>query len=271
MQRRELPVRPVDDGWLVIDARRLTFACPLDLAAVVALAHAAADDGTRLALITPGNVDVTSYLQRMDVIRRLPTGSMIDGQLPGERRTDLSHLLMEVTQVTPDRVEDVVTRVGRMITTHFEQGVRGRVFQAVGELIDNAVSHGASDLGAFMAAQAYTGTTSRRPGLEFAICDTGIGVLAHLRRNPIHQDLSDARAALARALQPGATGTAEQRGYGLDDLLRVTRDGGVARLVLRSGNGIANVVVRLHERRMSYVSSDAQVGGTWAWLRVRYP
>jgi hypothetical protein len=238
---------------------------------MVALAHVAADEGACPALITPSDTNVTSYLQRMDLIRNLPAGTEIDGHLPDDhQRVDLSHRLMEVSHVTMDNVEDVVTRVGRMITTHYDRGVRGRVFQAVGELIDNAVSHGASARGAFMAAQAYTGVTSGRRGLEFAVCDTGIGVLAHLRRNPSHDDLHDACTALARALRPGVTGTTEPRGHGLDDLLGVTRERGVARLVLRSEDGIANVVVRRQEPRSLYATCNLQVPGTWAWLRVTH-
>jgi hypothetical protein len=185
--RRQLPVRPVDEGWMVLDARRLTFACPLDLAGVVALARVAASGGARVALVTPCDAGVASYLQRMDVVRRLPVGSEIDGRLPPERRADRSRVLVEVSQVSAGTVEEMVARAGRMITAHFESGIRGLVFTAVGELIDDAASHGASEQGAFMAAQAYTGRVSGRRGLEFAVCDTGIGVLAHLRRNPAHR------------------------------------------------------------------------------------
>src|SRR5439155_514632 len=115
-----------------------------------------------LPLITPCNPNVTAYLQRMDVIQHIPTVAEIDGQLPSELLADLSDVLLEVSRVTADHVDDVITRLGRMITTHYD-------------------------------------------------------------------------------------------------------------LVLRSDDGVANAVVRLHERRISYVPSNAQVTGTWAWLRVRYP
>src|SRR5262249_3437797 len=100
---------------------------------------------------------------------------------------------------------------------------------------------------------------------------TGIGVLAHLRRNPQYHDLTDARTALDRALQPGVTGTTEERGYGLDDLFKITQRGGLARLVLRSGDGLASIVVHQHDRRQRYAMAADQISGTWAWLRVRYP
>lgn len=269
--RRQLPVWPVDEGWIVLDARRLIFACPLDLAGIVAMARVAAASGARVGLLAPCDAGVASYLQRMDVVRQLPAGSEIDGRLPDQQRADRSRVLLEVSPVSAGTVEGIVARAGRMIAAKFESGIRGLVFTAVGELIDNAASHGASEQGAFMAAQAYTGRISGRRGLEFAVCDTGIGVLAHLRCNPAHRHLPDASSALAKALEPGVTGTGDQRGHGLADLLQVTRAGGVARLVMRSGNGIASIVVRRLDRHATHTESTPAVAGTWAWLRVRYP
>lgn len=236
---------------------------------MVALAWTAATDA-RVALVAPCDSGVASYLQRMDLPRQLPASCEVDGRLPDGHRTDRSHVLLEVCQVSADTVEDVVARSGRMIAAHYSSGVRGPLFRGVGELIDNAASHGASACGAFMAAQAYTGKASGRPGLEFAVCDTGIGVLAHLRRNPTYRHLSSDHGALAEALRPGVTGTDEPRGNGLPDLLQVTRGSGIARLVLRSGAGIANVVAHHDGQVITPTKSAPRVSGTWAWLRVRY-
>jgi hypothetical protein len=268
--RREMTVRAADEGWVVLDARRLKFACPLDLAGMVALAWTASTDG-RVALVAPCDSGVASYLQRMDVLRCLPAGSVVDGLLPHGQRTDRSHVLLEVCQVSAATVEDVVVRSGRMIAAHYESGIRGALFRGVGELIDNATSHGTSPTGAFIAAQAYTGKASGRPGLEVAVCDTGVGVLAHLRRNPTYRHLPGDRSALVEALKPGVTGTADPRGYGLHDLLQVTRGTGTARLILRSGTGIANVVAHRADQVITPATSMPRVSGTWAWLRVRYP
>lgn len=270
LQRRELPVRTVEGDRLVLDARKLTFACPLELAGIVTLAHAAPHQD--VLLITPCDQNVASYLERMDVLRHLPQRVRVEGGLSIGRRKDLSDRLLEVVPLArQDAADDVAMRVGQMIKNHYDPALQTLVFQAVGELIDNAVSHGASPLGAFAAAQTYTGRTSGRQGLEFAVCDTGVGVLAHLRRNPRHRDLRAANAALARALDAGVTGTEEERGHGLADLWRVTRHGGVARLLLRSANGVANVVANRVERRGFSLATDTGVTGTWAWLRVTSP
>src|ERR1039457_4848880 len=56
---------PDQDGGLVLDARRLDFAGPLELAATVALAHAANAKLLSTSFITADNPDVTGYMQRM--------------------------------------------------------------------------------------------------------------------------------------------------------------------------------------------------------------
>jgi hypothetical protein len=269
--RRDVRVQNRDEGCLVLDARRLRFASPMDLAATVALAHTAAAKGKRISFRMPQDADVASYLQRMDVIKHLPAGAVVEGSPQMGQRTDCSLVLLEVSLLSPATVEDLVTRVGQLTAAHFGAGIAGLVFRGIGELIDNAVSHGHSRLGAFLSAQAYTGATSGHPGLEFAVCDTGIGVLAHLRGNPKYAHTPDALNALACALQPGVTGTNEPRGYGLADLLQITRGGGLGRLVLRSGDGIASVVLRRQGPREAYGTAIPATEGTWAWLRARFP
>jgi anti-sigma regulatory factor (Ser/Thr protein kinase) len=259
------------DGELVIDARRLVFAGPLDLAGMVALAHSARSAGSGVTLLAADNEDVAAYLQRMDVIRRMPPGAVINGTLPAEKRSLLPHALLEVSPLSSGTADDVGTRLGRLAAHHFADAVAAKIFAAVGELIDNTVDHGASQEGAFVAAQVYTGTTSGRRGLEVAICDTGIGVLAHLRRNPAHSDLPDASRALERALHAGVTGTADRRGNGLSDLLLHLEFGGLARFHLRSGDGLTTVTVNGARRVTRSHSTTTQVAGTWAWLRIRIP
>jgi hypothetical protein len=271
--RRKTPVHRADyQGALVLDARSLTFASPLDLAAMEALAHSAAASGFATRVITPSDSSVTSYLERMDVLARLPAGHEVHGPVPhGQARTDRSDALIEVMHVSASTEQDLVDRVGRVAFAHLAPAIRTLAFQSIGELIDNAVSHGVSDIGAFAAAQTYTGATTGRRGMEFAICDNGVGVLDHLRRRRRYRYLRTSTAALRRALRPGVTGTDDKRGNGLADLFNVAESGGYARLVLRSGDGLASVVVGQHDRRRHYVTTADRIPGTWAWLRVRYP
>lgn len=257
-------------GRLVLDARGLTFASPLELTGLVAHAHAAANRGEIVEVLTPADRDVAAYLERMDVLRHLSDRAFLCDAPPSGPRLDRTAHLAEVTHVTADTAEMLIDRIGRMIFEHLDPSLRKAAFFGVGELVDNATSHGSSEPGAFAAAQLYSGRTSTYAGMEFAICDTGIGVLAHLRRNSRYEHLQDPPAALACALQPGVSGTSDPRGYGLHDLL-ATSDGYV-RLVLRSENGIASVVARPGQgTRTQAVDWADPVPGTWAWLRVRNP
>src|SRR5689334_2510933 len=77
MLRGNVRVSAADEGQVVLDARRLLFASPLDLAAITVLTHAGASMGPRATLLLPRDPAVTSYLQRMDVLRRLPPGTEI--------------------------------------------------------------------------------------------------------------------------------------------------------------------------------------------------
>jgi hypothetical protein len=268
---RDLQQTP-SDGELVIDARRLAFAGPLELTATVALAHYARAIGRDTALLVPEDPEVASYMQRMDVITQMPPSTGIDGCLPAEQRTDLPGSLLEVSALNTETEGELCNRLGRLVAAHHEAAITAKTFSAIGELIANAVEHGASDQGAFVAAQVYSGASSGRPGLEVAICDTGIGVLAHLRKNPEHADVPNAASALGRAFLPGVSGTGGRRGNGLHDLLNYLEVSGLARCHLRSGDGLATTTVGSSRRRAQRTHSTAtSVKGTWAWLRIRIP
>ncbi|MGW7824115.1 hypothetical protein ACWGLF_39820 [Streptomyces puniciscabiei] len=268
----ELPVCDDGESGLVIDADRLEFASPLDLAATAALAHAYTAADVPAALVLPADPAVASYLRRMDLLDRLPAGALVIGQLPPQERRDHATRLLEVTPLTPNNAEVIVERVGRVATANLGQHFGARAFKAMGELIDNATTHGRGGTGAYICAQAYTGRTTDHPGLQVAVCDTGVGVLAHLRRNPQHASVADHVEALQSALQPGVSGTGEQRGNGLPDLLTESSPTGDTLLILRSGNGLISARRGPGTGTMADgVRSAGRVAGTWAWLSVTYP
>ncbi|MEU3298067.1 hypothetical protein ABZ722_37905 [Streptomyces longwoodensis] len=256
---------------LVVDARRLEFASPLDLAAVTALAHTHATGGNEIALLLPERRGVASYLRRMDLLKHLPQGSRIVGSLPEEERNDHSARLMEVTRLTAAAVRDVNQRIGLVATNHLGKRFGRQAFTGLGELIDNAVSHGTSELGAFITAQAYSGRTTGRRRLEVSICDTGVGVLDHLRRNPEHSGVTDSIHALERALRPRVSGTDEDRGYGLPDVLAGVSKTAITSLILRSGDGTVTASHYREHTLTTYKRASERVTGTWAWLRVSFP
>jgi hypothetical protein len=260
-----------DERAFVLDARRLTFLSPLDAAGIAALA-ARGVHGAVSRLLLPTSGAVAGYMDRMDVLAHLPDTCVIVGSPPRGARLDRSDALLELTHVTDaDEGEQVSGRVADIASARFDLDTARTVFRAVGELVDNAISHGASSSGAFVAAQTYTGTTSRRPGLEVAICDSGVGVLNHLRRNPSYARFRRPVTAVRYALQPGVTGTVENRGHGLPDALRRAGRDGLAQLVLRSDDALAEVEVYGATYRERIRRSSPSIDGTWAWIRVNLP
>ena len=265
-----LRVSEVENPSLIIDAADLEFACPLELTSIVALAHHAARNGRPIRLDLPVREAVTSYLQRMDVIRRLPRRCGLNGRLPPENRADHSTVLMEVVSLTQDTAEDVVARMGRLVGARLGQAGARLMIKAFGELIDNAVSHGKSESGAFLAVQAYSGETSGRAGVEAAVSDVGVGVLAHLRGNPEHRTLGSSEEALRQAVREKVTGTVEARGYGLSDAVKGASRCGAAQLILWSGDAVACASTEGDDVHWSF-QPGTSIAGTWAWLRAWVP
>lgn len=270
--RATLRVSELERPGLVVDAQRLRFAGPLELSAVVALAHATAHRGEPVELMLPEELDAANYLQRMNVVRHVRQWGAVTGSVGEDLREDRSGVLLETTSVTePYEAEQVAERVIPLARHHADARVTQAVFMGIGELLDNACSHADSPIGAYVAAQTYTGETSGRRGLELAVVDGGIGILDHLRRNPKYRRLRYAATAIRQAVLPGVTGTTERRGYGFSDILDEVADAGLGRLVLRSGDGIGRITVRHNSRQQVFGSCTVPITGTWAWLRVRVP
>lgn len=237
----------------------------------MATAHWAASDSIRVTLRLPRDPDVASYLQRMGVLRHMPSQRRIVGHVPHNARADPRKRFMEVTALNQRNVNDLSERLGPLVTSFYEDRSAGAaVFRACSELISNATEHGKSEHGAFIAAQLHTGSTTEGARLEFAVCDTGIGVMNHLRQNPKYDYLTRDELAIAKAIQAGVSGiTKDRRGHGLSDVIEHTRHYGRLAFQIRSGKG----EVRVTGTPSSYVphelSRQDQTSGTWAWLTHR--
>src|SRR5260370_40318608 len=99
LSRRQLRVDEADRAGVVVDARRLTFAGPLELAAMVALGTDASLRGEPVTLLVPRDPNVTSYLQRMDVISRYASVGSVVGDIGDDVRDGRADILLEVPQV----------------------------------------------------------------------------------------------------------------------------------------------------------------------------
>ena len=257
---------------LVLDATSLTFASPLDRAGMVAWSHWAASSSMPLTVNMPRDQAMASYLQRMDVLRHLPSRSRIVGRVPPDARSDRSGSLLEVTALNPGNVDDLAERLGPFVMGFYgdNHDAGAAVLRACQELVGNATEHGPSQRGAFVAAQLHTGTTTNGPRLEFAVCDTGVGVMTHLRGNPKYAHYTQDKRAIARATKRGVSGIPDgDRGNGLFDAIEDARKVGDVSLQIRSGKG--EVVIHGTFKGHSQTLHDRpdQTAGTWAWLTHR--
>jgi len=142
--------------------------------------------------------------------------------------------------------------------------------EAISELIDNAATHGSSDVGTFVCAQRYTGLTSQLPsGIWVGIADAGVGVPRHLRRNPKYRDIAEDERLIRLARMPGVTGTTDRRGWGLPEAFEDVTEVGPSRVVMRSGRGEGAFRLRRGQAIAArYRRLAPPLPGTWVHLRV---
>lgn len=249
---------------VILDASEMTFASPLDLAGIAALGSRLSHDGHPVTLTLPEDGDVRRYLVRMDLVAQLAQADVtVDGDVPCVRRADRADVLLEVRRICgPADAERFAGDAYELLGRHTSPSSAAAAAKMLGELLDNAITHADSPVGAFAAAQVH----KRGGDVQLAVADAGIGIRSHLARNPCFRDLA-AADALSAALRPGVTGTSERRGNGLPDLLR-TASGFGGQLLLRSDTGYAQVNTASPDRRFS---AAGHVRGTWAWVHVQLP
>jgi hypothetical protein len=148
--------------------------------------------------------------------------------------------------------------------------VTKHTMEMMGELVDNAATHGHSDVGTFVCAQRYTGATSELPpSIWVGIADGGVGIPNHLRRNPKYKGIRDDGELIRRARQPWVTGTTDRRGWGLVEAFDDAAKAGPSRLVIRSARAQGQFM--LGEGRSLYARYRPirpAVPGTWIHVRV---
>jgi hypothetical protein len=249
---------------VTFDASEMEFASPLDLAALTAWAARLHHEGTPVVLVLAAIGGVRRYLTRMDMVATLDqAGIKIIGTVPALRRGDCADVLLEVRQIqNPEEAARFAVDAWELARRHTTDRSAAAAAKMLGELLDNATTHASSPVGVYAAAQVHP----RAGDMELAVADGGIGIPAHLARNPCFRHITAAEA-LEAALRPGVSGTSENRGNGLPDLLNIASNLG-GELILRSGDGRARVVAASSHRQ--FAEAD-RVPGTWAWVHARLP
>lgn len=197
----------------------------------------------------------------MRVEEDLPSG-VFDG-LPTVHERDRKKVLIPVSRLHLLTEVDALTEdLSPLISAHLaDVGLPSQPFLlAVSELAGNAVEHGQSKTGCYVAAQRYT--SERR--LCMSIADLGIGVPEHVRQR--YPEWTSDGQAIENATLESVSGTGnEHRGYGFSQVLEeVAESEGIARaeVLIRSGRGMHRVNV--NGTAMRTRSEDAPYKrGTW--------
>lgn len=235
-------------GQVDIDCLYLDFISPTGMAALLAIGEVLfkADSKRLIQFRASANDNVNAYMQRMGLfeligVPELPLGrKRLRGQLCELSRV-MSH--REVDSVVPHLLE----------VAHKQLRLRAGVPEAMGlslsEVAENSVDHAQTATPGIVCAQTY------RKGreVEFAIVDTGIGILASASALPGWGDTTD-RGAIQWAISQGTTSKpGPHTGYGLF----------MARRMIESNEGTMWVYSGRSAARITHRGVDLRATSPW--------
>ncbi len=258
-----VPWPPSDDYTL--DLSDLVFATPFDLVGLAALVHAT-PPSRNVVVVPPRRPGVANYLQRMDLFLVLDGRVRVVPALAPELPRDPGPALVELRRLDrPDEIDDDASMLWPRLRAKLPYEVCRGLFEILGELVDNAATHGRGAAGTFVAAQYYSGATSGMPeGFWIGVADGGIGIRDHLRHNPRYFAVESDIAAIRFSVQPWVTGTTDRRGWGLRTVLEKAGALAPGRVVIRSGIGEgAFSVNRGGATTAHYRTHEPGIPGTW--------
>lgn len=255
----------VERGDLVLDLTELELIDPLLLARLRGLVDLNATAGLQITILPPEKTLARQYLEFMGFASDLPANC--DCELKSLDVPGSSKILIPIRRLsTQTDVEDLERALGDLYLAHFS-GPLARLAEAftraVGEISDNATTHGRSSVGvSYVAANRYP------KGCILVVGDLGIGIPAHMRR--AFPDLQDDGDAIRVATREGKSGTGDpQRGIGYQYVIDGLKNAQIAAGQLRvwSGRGRFRVqaLAGVQERRRAWSVDEATIG---TWVRV---
>lgn len=261
------PGIPLLRSPVTFDLREVDWATPFDIVALSVLYRRLKLRGSAVRVLTPSSADVCRYLVDLG----LP--AHMSGRW-GKRAKSAIHppLVPLIRLDEPEEWDDLLPELWPHVRHELgDFQLADRVFDILGELIDNATTHGGSETGAFICAQQYTGETSGlEPGIWIGVGDGGIGIPDHLRNRTKYVSINRDQELIRLAWQPWVTGTPDRRGWGLVEVFREATATGVSHVLIRSGLGEGRF--RLAEGRSPwarYQPLPRKIGGTWVHLQLK--
>ena len=219
------------DDPCVLDLSGRTFFDPADLVRLAVLTEDAVIAGRGVRFIAPDDPDVARYLARMRVGEHLDRLG-VPHQLPAVRARDLGNRLVELHRFAQEAgLERLLDALVETYVADQPQLVQP-LYAALAEIAGNVVDHSGREHG-YLALQRYT----RRPRVEFAVGDSGVGLRARLSQAvPVPDD----RTAIVLAAQTHVTTTGQPgRGRGISEVVAITgAHGGTVTLTSGAARGV---------------------------------
>jgi hypothetical protein len=256
---------PAEPGDLILDLTELEMVDPLFLARLRGLIDLNCASGDEITILPPKEELSRKYLEFMQLASDLPANCACELDsldVPGS-----SKVLIPIRRLsTPADVEELERALGDLYSAHFS-GPLAKLAEAftrtVGEISDNATTHGKSAVGvSYVAANRYP------TGCILVVGDLGVGIPVHMRK--AFPELEDDGDAIRIATHEGTSGTGDpQRGIGYQYVIDGLKNEHIATGELRvwSGKGRFRVQTSagLQIRRRAWTVDEATVG---TWVRV---
>ncbi len=228
------------DDEVSFDLRGLQSIRPGALTALAAHAVDVTHSGHRVRVKMPDNADCCEYLETVSgfcwYLENLDVrfeGKRCSGDFTYEMNdTILSMTTVSIADVA--RVTEELYQGFDRTGTMQSNVLLDEIFEGFWEPADNAIEHSKSEVGVVCLAQTWRTRNGRFA--EVAVADTGVGILATLKRR--YPDLGSHEEAIRKALQEGVSGLDDpERGLGLTKAHDVSKAGVDRRLMIVSGNG----------------------------------
>ncbi|HVH93824.1 MAG TPA: ATP-binding protein [Nocardioidaceae bacterium] len=215
-------------GRTQIDLSGLRYAEPITLVAIAALAEAALADGQQVLCVPPDDPGVAGYLAHMGLDEALSRIGVHLSLPPVTGRT-LRDTLTEITWFdSATRIEQLAIMVHGALE-RIDLDAANALFSGIMESGANVIEH-SGRRGGFLVAQLIR----KRTQLQFAVSDSGVGMLQTLRGVGAETHAQALHLALQRGISENP-----QRGSGIglydmnDEILRL---GGALQII--SGNAV---------------------------------
>ena len=204
-----------------IDLSRCEFVRPAGVLWCTIYPLLVAARGIPCELLTPHNLGVTSYLNRLGLFETLQNAGVGVDSL-GMPNIGQGNLMLPLTRLdTVSQVEELAVAIDDNLRRSNLSSVNlyDHVNMAFAELANNAVEHADSSVDAYGYVQYYD-SSDGQSRFVCAIADGGIGIRASLLKNPNHERMVQSDwQAIEYALEENISAHGNTRGLGLSHIV----------------------------------------------------